>query len=245
MKRKKTGVLILLLVLICLLSGGQLVYRVCSGSGAPLTMVIDAGHGGPDSGAVGSDGTVEREINLAIAKALMDEAQRYGIDVILTRETAEGLYSDGDTGGRWSKLGDLNERKRIIREAGADLVISIHLNSFTEDERVRGAQVFYPQEASKAFAEQMQESLKKGINDGTSRTALQKKDMYLFRNLTGKMILVECGFLSNPVDLGRLKTEEHQVKIANSMMNAVAAEYKIKIQKKPNSKVIDSRTTFQ
>lgn len=112
----------------------------------PMTLVIDPGHGGPDSGAVASDGTVEKNINLAISLALKQEAEKYGIKVVLTRDSDAGLYGEDNTSGRWLKLGDLKERKRIIDEAAPDLMISIHLNSFQQDSKVKGSAGFLSKE---------------------------------------------------------------------------------------------------
>lgn len=246
MKKKKIIIFILILALAATgaAGAGRVLFTTGGGSSATLTMVIDAGHGGMDPGAVAEDGTVEKDISLAVAEALRQEAEELGIHVIMTRENDDGLYPEGDTTLRWTKLSDLNERKRIIREAAPDLTVSIHLNSYTADASVRGAQIFYPDEASKLLAENLQAAIEAGVQDGTDRTALSKKDMYLFQNMEGKRILAECGFLSNPVDLANLKQAEHRGKIAESMIKSIAGEWKLKVQKKTNSKVIDSRTSY-
>ena len=136
-----------------------------------MTMVIDAGHGGMDGGAAGADGTTEQKINLDIAKALQAEAKKYGISAVLTRESEDGLYEE-ENGGKWSKVGDMRQRKRIIEEEDPDLVVSIHLNSFISDTSVHGAQVFYPKEGesslvdeNKALAEKVQAALKEELGE--------------------------------------------------------------------------------
>lgn len=231
MKKKITvAVTAVLLLTVCAFAGHDVALTMEAKEHQPLTLVIDAGHGGMDPGASAPDGTSEREINLSVTEKLRESAENAGIKVVLTREDSLGLIPD-DSGGKWSKLGDLNVRRDIIEETQPDVVLSIHLNSYTADSSVRGAQVFYAEEASKSLAEAIQESIKTGVDDGTGRIALAKKDMYLFQRKTGadeetgqnerKMILVECGFLSNPQDLANLKTEIHQQKIADSILYAV------------------------
>lgn len=206
-----------------------------------FVMVIDAGHGGADMGASAPDGTGEPEITLAVAQELARQAEQYGITPILTRKDHNGLM-ENPAQGRWSKLSDMRQRRNIIREAEPKIIISIHLNSFTEDTDVRGAQVFYPDEQSKPLAEAVSEALIGGINDGTERQPLQKKDMYLFQESAAKRILVECGFLSNPVDLAVLKTKKHQKMLAQYIMEGVRKEEKISEKLPENAEVIDSRT---
>jgi len=193
-----------------------------------LVMVIDAGHGGPDGGAEATDGTKEKDINLAIAKLLQKEAEKQGIKTIMTRENDDGLYESTNIEKKWKKLGDLKERKRIIHEAKPDVVVSIHLNSFWPDTSVRGAQVFYPKtgneeilKASEKLAKNVQKSLIAGLNDGSNRVQLPKGDVYLLENPTVPTILIECGFLSNSDDLSRMKMEKWQRKIAASILDGL------------------------
>ncbi len=248
MKFKKGMVAVLLLTCVCLAPSYSQVLTTASKITAPsMKLVLDAGHGGMDGGAQGADGTKEQKINLEIVKALQKEAARYGVKVILTRETEEGLMPED--AGKWTKVGDLKERRQVIEETKPDLTISIHLNSFISDTSVHGAQVFYPkegeqalQEDSKALAEAIQDALKEELGDGADRIVLQKSGMYLFRDAKHPMILVECGFLSNPGDLGNLKTAAYQQKIAEGIMSAVAETYGLTLPKNERTKVVDSRT---
>lgn len=108
-------------------------------------VVIDAGHGGTDPGKVGVDGSLEKDINLAVAKRLKTYLEQDDIRVIMTRETDTGLYSDTDSR---KKMADMKKRCEIIEESGADLVVSIHQNSYHE-ESVSGGQVFYYRDSAK------------------------------------------------------------------------------------------------
>ncbi len=237
----------LLIGCVCCIPGYRQITETAAKLSASKTILIDAGHGGMDGGAVGSDGTKEQQINLNIAKALGKEAEKYGLRVVFTRENEDGLYEEDS--GKWSKVGDLKERKRIIEETNPDLVVSIHLNSFISDTNVHGAQVFFPKEGDKTLmeenkelAEAVQGALKEQIREGADRIVLSKEGMYLFRNTERHMILVECGFLSNPEDLGNLKTERYQEKIAAGIMNGIAEYYGLKMPETEKKQVIDSRT---
>ncbi|MGN0659750.1 MAG: N-acetylmuramoyl-L-alanine amidase [Emergencia sp.] len=247
----KSGIIMVLLLLVCLAAtpAGDKAAETAAKLAAPMTLVIDAGHGGMDSGASSAQGVTEKDINLAIAKALGKEAEKYGIRVIMTREDEDGLYSQSGTGGKWSKVEDLQERKRIIEEADPDLVISIHLNSFISDTGVRGAQVFYAKgqsteqtEEGKVLAEKIQDELNVKVNEGKDRIVLPKSDIYLFRDAKQPMILIECGFLSNPEDAAALQTEVHQKKTAECILAAVAENYGLKRVSTKKFRVISSRT---
>lgn len=249
MKIKRILLAALILGAVAVMPGYEQAVEMAARASAPLTMVIDAGHGGMDSGAVSKDGISEKDINLAIAKALQSQAEAYGVEVTLTRETEDGLYAQSNTDGRWSKVEDLKERKRIIEESGAELVVSIHLNSFISDSSVRGAQVFYAgggseeqKEESKALAEEMQSQLNAEANEGKDRIVLPKNDMYLFREADRTMILVECGFLSSPDDAQLLVSQEYQEKIAACIMKSVAKKYDLRQAEKSKIYVIEGRT---
>jgi len=189
---------------------------------AEKVLVIDAGHGGFDGGASGADGTLEKNLNLEIAKKLKAIAEDYGVQVILTREIDEAVAG--------TKGEDLRQRRKIIEEAGADLTVSIHMNSFPSDKSVYGAQVFYPSELeeSKAIAEEVQRSLELEIDDGRERSIMEKNDVLLLRNPAGEIILVECGFLSNDKELIRLKTPEYQSKLAEAIWKGINKRWELK-----------------
>ena len=118
-------------------------------------VVVDAGHGGTDPGKVGVDGSLEKDINLAVAERLKTYLEQDDVKVIMTRETDTGLYSETDSR---KKMADMKKRCEIIEESGADLVVSIHQNSYHE-ESVSGGQVFYYRDSSKgkALAEILQD----------------------------------------------------------------------------------------
>ncbi len=203
-------------------------------------LVIDAGHGGFDGGAEAADGTKEKDINLAIARELKKVAKAYPIRVIMTREEDTGLDSDGD--GVSKKREDLLERNSIMEEAAAGengdvLPVSIHLNSYPQDASVYGAQVFYPSDeqsrtggktgermgehTSRDLAESVQKSLETSISDGRERTAMDKNDILIFREPPCRIILVECGFLSNQKEAKKLQTAEYQQRLAEAIWKGI------------------------
>lgn len=197
-----------------------------------FTVVIDPGHGGFDGGAVAKDGTSEKNINLAVALELREILKEYPVKVIMTREKDESLDAGAES-VKGRKQSDLKKRKEIIEEAKANLTISIHLNSYTSDESVYGAQVFYPKEEqkrtdeetyvkiSKEYAQSVQKSLESNISDGRERKAMEKNDTYLFKNIKTPMILVECGFLSNLEECNKLKKAEYQGLLAKSIWEGI------------------------
>ena len=227
MKIRKTGLLlltILLCAIMCVSETDELTAYVLNEAGRAV-VVLDPGHGGIDGGAESSDGTSEKDINLAIASQLRKMLENKGIRVIMTRTSGEGLYDPRqDAAIRTLKTNDLYERKRIIDEADADLTVSIHLNSFTQDPSVKGAQVFFPSEGdeelvgrSEAAASLIQAELNKTINKEKKRTELGKNDVFLLKEITCPIVIAECGFLSNREDASMLKNATHQKKIAEAL----------------------------
>lgn len=189
------------------------------------SVVIDPGHGGMDGGAVGCDGTPEKNINLDIGLVLREYLERKNIYCIMTRDDDRGLYEDDAAGGiRSLKTEDMYKRKSIMDESKADLVVSIHLNSFSEDRSVKGAQVFYPDneselivEESKKLAETIQGRLNENINMDRDRTELGKDDVYIFKDARQPIVIIECGFLSNLEDLDNLKKTEYRKKLVKNI----------------------------
>lgn len=221
-------------------------------------MVIDPGHGGIDGGAESASGICEKDINLAISMEIKRLAEADGWKVVMTREVDKGLYTDVKNDGtdeaevqgkrsiRSLKTEDLKNRKKLIDKVEPVLAVSIHLNSFKQDRSVHGAQTFYPTggeqiitEQSKDLAEKIQESLIEGLDDGTKRVALGKRDIMLFKNPKVPMAVVECGFLSNGSEEKLLRQEEYQRKLAKYIYKGIM-EHTGREPKKPLS-VVDTR----
>lgn len=209
-------------------------------------IVLDPGHGGIDGGAESASGTCEKDINLAIAQKIKAQAEADGWKVIMTREEDKGLYKKEDRAIRSLKTQDLLERKKIIEKAQPLMAVSIHLNSFKQDSSVRGAQVFYSTGGSdeitdqgKRLAEAIQESLVSGLDDGTDRAALGKKDVMLLKNPTAPTVIIECGFLSNREEAELLLEEGYQEKLATFIYDGMLAYSGLEVKTKIET--IDSR----
>ena len=200
--------------------GGQ---RQSAAASAQVTVrpeqvvVIDAGHGGEDGGAVASDGvTTEAGINLAIARRLETILAFMGFQPVMTREEDVSLHTGTPSSVRERKMSDLQARVDTVNQAGGIALISIHQNSLPSVPSVHGAQVFYRDtEESQALALAMQELLNSEINTERAKAAKVIDDsIYLLRNVTCPAVLVECGFLSNPEETVTLTDGQYQQKLA-------------------------------
>lgn len=230
--RSKRQIVSGLLVLVLGLSTG-IALRYSShlktfGKGEVMRILVDPGHGLPDGGAVGIGGTVEQEINLAIAKKLQEVLTGKGITVVMTRSTEEGLHTEED-GIRQMKRNDMQTRLRMMKDSGADLFLSIHMNYFTSSE-VNGLRVFYAKNHPevKLLAEEIQ--LRMGGVTGAKMVAVKAADANLFLMKAPPIpaILVECGFLSNPEEEKKLNDEDYQARLAWAIADAVEKYYKNK-----------------
>lgn len=184
----------------------------------PITnkvIVIDAGHGKPDEGATGFNGTTEEAINLSIALKLQKLIEQSGAKVILTRSDENSIYSDNVSGIRNKKISDVNNRVDIGNNMGADIFVSIHLNKFPASDSYRGWQTFYQEnnEKSKDLAQNIQNSLNDNIEKSSNRKIMKISNVYVMNNLKIPAVIVECGFLSNKEECELLKTEVYQNKI--------------------------------
>lgn len=208
---KKTAIFSTLAVfLLCQLTQGVSAHK--NKSREPLTVVVDAGHGGMDPGKVGSDNTLEKDVNLAIALKLQAELEAKGVKVIMTRSDDSSLETDGAVN---KKKSDMVNRLKLINEAAADYLVSIHQNSFP-DPAVKGGQVFYygTSDAGRQLAYAIQKNIRSDIDPDNNRQPKEGNDYYLLRESECPGVIVECGFLSSPEEAKKLVTEEYQIKMA-------------------------------
>ena len=181
-------------------------------------MIIDAGHGAPDGGAVTKNGVEEKDLNLSVALFLQEYFEQSGTHVVLTRSDDRGIYEEADT-IRSKKRSDLKNREKIIKNSGADAVISIHMNEFSEA-KYSGPQVFFS--ANNAESEQLanfvQNSMNEALNPPSKRDYKKAgESIYLLKKAEIPAILVECGFLSNPEEQQKLLNERYRQKVAWSI----------------------------
>lgn len=182
-------------------------------------VVIDAGHGGADPGKVGVDGSLEKDINLLIAKKLAQFLTAADVDVVMTRETDAGLYDENISN---KKVQDMKNRVSLIEEKKPVLTVSIHQNSYHE-EYVHGAQVFYfaGSEESRELAERIQRALARVVDPDNARQAKANDSYYLLKKTSSPIVIVECGFLSNYEEAQKLSQAHYQERTAWAIHLAV------------------------
>ncbi|MEH2932337.1 N-acetylmuramoyl-L-alanine amidase [Candidatus Ventrimonas sp. KK005] len=170
------------------------------------------GHGGNDPGKVGVDGSLEKDINLEIAKKLKAYLEASDVEVVMTREEDKGLYGEKDSR---KKMADMKKRCDLINETKPELVVSIHQNSYHE-ENVSGGQVFYykDSEKGKELAEILQKRFDFVLGEKNKRLAKPNGNYYLLLHVKQPIVIVECGFLSNWKEAKALNTEDYQDRMA-------------------------------
>lgn len=208
-------ILLLVLCLVFAQGGSKVVTVMVEHSPSPnrTCIVIDAGHGGVDGGAVSCTGATESSINLQIAQRLDDLMHLLGFKTIMLRTEDTSLHTEGSSIAQ-QKVSDLKNRVRIVNETENGLFISIHQNSFS-DKRYRGAQIFYaPDKESQMFADQLQSAFIQTLNTQSNRKAKQAKGIYLMDHCSCPGVLIECGFLTNPEEEALLRSDEYQKQVA-------------------------------
>ncbi|MDR3344821.1 MAG: N-acetylmuramoyl-L-alanine amidase [Oscillospiraceae bacterium] len=190
---------------------------------AQPVFVVDAGHGGPDGGAVGADGTLEKDINLAIAVRVRDFLRAFGCEVVMTREDDRSIHSSDAKTIRQQKVSDIHNRTDLVNDTKGAVLVSIHQNKFPAAAE-KGTQVFYspnnPQ--SRALALKIQERVTKLLQpENTRKTKPAGNNIYILTYAKAPAVMVECGFISNPGERDKLKSAEYQGKIAFAIADAV------------------------
>ena len=185
---------------------------------SPL-ILVDAGHGGSDPGMIGVGGLEEKGINLSISLLLRDTLEKSGYSVIMTREEDKGLY---DSSAANKKAQDMQRRIAMIREHMPVLSVSIHQNSY-HDAGVHGPQVCYYESSveGKKLAEAVQSSLNDRLEVDRPRKVKGNTSYYLLKRSSGTLVIVECGFLTNPEEAQKLQTKEYQEKVAAAVSEGI------------------------
>ena len=189
------------------------------------TIVIDAGHGGEDGGAVSCTGVPESRINLEIALRLRDLCHLLGYNTCMIRTEDISVYTEGNTLAA-KKASDLRQRVRIANGSNRGVLLSIHQNTFT-DNRYDGAQVFYaPTEGSKELADILQSNLIAVVNGNSHRKSKEADNVYLMQHIDCTGVLIECGFLSNPEEEAKLRNSDYQKKICCVIVSSLGQYFK-------------------
>ncbi len=177
------------------------------------TIVVDAGHGGPDGGAVGTDtGVVEAGLNLEVALRLADRLSERGISVIMTRVDENALAP--------TKRGDIDRRIEIFNQEEVDLVVSVHMNKFTK-RSVAGPVAYYMigSEQGRKLAQSVIDAICDAA--GRDRKLANPGDYFVVRECACPAVLVECGFLSNAADEKLLQQSDYQDLLADAITSGI------------------------
>ena len=182
-------------------------------------IAVDPGHGGTDPGMIGVDGLEEKGINLEISMKLSELLKEKGYRVVMTRKEDKGL---SDPSASNKKAQDMQRRIAFLEEANPVLTVSIHQNSFS-DQNVRGPQVFYYENSveGKNLAEKIQKSMNKSLAPKRPRMMKANTSYYLLKRSKGTLVIVECGFLTNSEEAELLKTETYQQKAAEAIAEGI------------------------
>lgn len=210
---------IIFFLIVCIISTVVIVDKSVLTGSANLefskTVILDAGHGGFDGGAVASDGTVEKDINLNITLMIAKFLKQNGFTVIMTRENDVSTDDVETDKIATRKKSDLKNRLNLMNDYSDAVFVSVHLNKFTTS-AASGSQVFYSKsEKSKLLGDCIQKSIVSHIQPENTRVNKQAtSSTYLLYNATIPTVLVECGFLSNKAELEKLKTKDYQNEMA-------------------------------
>ena len=198
--------------------------RPASSPKPKYSIVIDAGHGGIDGGAVGREsGITESELNLRYAKQLEKLCLDVGIEVVMTRSDMNGLYDENASN---RKKSEMEKRKEIINSSGADCLVSIHMNSFPV-ESCNGAQIFYCKGSQEGFrfAKSVQEVVCQNFSN--ARNYVTAGDYFVLNNSNIPAILIECGFLTNPNEEISLIDEKYCEKFCYSILAGIMSYFEM------------------
>ena len=221
---KKKTICLVMAIIIALAS--MITFSIITTSSSPkpqYTIVIDAGHGGRDGGTVGTTtGITESELNLQYAYCLKKLCEEFGIGVILTRKDMNGLYDENASN---KKKSEMEKRKDIINNSGADLMISLHMNAFPLSSS-EGAQVFYAKGSESGFnlAKSVQEAISQSFEN--ARDYVSVGDYFVLNYSTIPAVLVECGFLSNPSEERNLQDEEYRERFCYCLLMGILSFFK-------------------
>lgn len=197
-------------------------------------IIIDAGHGGEDGGAVSCTGVNESQINLEIALRVDDLCHLLGYPTVMLRTDDISLHDASAKTISEKKVSDLKNRVKLVNQVSDGVLVSIHQNQFSES-KYHGAQVFYaPTDGSQQLAEQLQDNLRAVMDPNNNRQCKSADSVYLMSKIQCTGVLVECGFLSNTQEEAMLRDAQHQKKLA-AVITCSICSY---IQKEPDNNEI-------
>ena len=207
------AIIICLIVFITLFSSKDV--KIIQTMAVPVTnkiIVVDAGHGKPDSGAENESGISEEAINLKIALKLQKFLESSGAIVLLTRSDENGIYEIDSKTISQKKVSDIKNRVKIANDASADIYVSIHLNKIPQGQ----------------FADSIQKNLNDIISGENKRETKKLDSIYIMKNVEIPIALVECGFLSNEQEAQKLTQDDYQSKLAWGIYDGIMDYFNLK-----------------
>lgn len=182
-------------------------------------IILDAGHGGEDAGAIGKGEVYEKDLNLEYALMIGEILTERGYTVIFTRTEDKMLYSPEENIKGHRKISDLKNRLKVCDGYPNSLLISIHMNSFGAS-KYSGLQVYYKSasEESMALASKIQESVREDVQPENHRNVKDGHDLYLLDNSPVSAVIIECGFMSNDEELSKLLQKEYKNRLCFSIV---------------------------
>lgn len=184
-------------------------------------IIIDAGHGSPDGGAISCTGKPESSYNLEIALRMNDLLHLLGYETIMIRTEDVSVYTEGSSIGA-KKVSDLKNRVSVCNGTENGILLSIHQNTFP-DGKYSGSVVLYGNiPGSRELAEQIQGNLIKILNPGSNRRCKPADGIYLMERVKCPAVLIECGFLSNVAEEAMLRTDSYQKKLCCVIVSSLS-----------------------
>lgn len=185
------------------------------------TIILDPGHGGTDPGSIGADGTLEKDLNLSIAKKLKKSYTQSGYTVIMTREDDRLLCDPGLKTPFEREKSDLNNRIKIMAQNPKAIFISIHQN-FNDNKNYSGTQVYYSlnYSGSKKFAQLVQNDIKENLQPDNTREAHPPEKLRVLVKATTPAVMIECGFISNINEVHNLESDSYQNELVLAIKKA-------------------------
>ena len=181
-------------------------------------IILDAGHGGEDPGAISDGGIYEKDLNLAITLEIGKILSEKGYAVVYTRTDDRLLYKEEENIKGIRKISDLKNRCEVAKKYPEAIFVSVHMNSFGS-KKYSGLQVYYStkNDESAALADSIQEKVKNDLQPGNNRKIKEGKGMYILENVDNTAVLIECGFITNSEEAKKLSEKEYQKQLSFSI----------------------------
>ncbi len=174
-------------------------------------IILDAGHGGEDCGAIGDNGVYEKDLNLSVTLEIGKQLMEAGYVVVYTRTDDRLLYGPDEDIKGIRKISDLKNRCKVAARYPDSIFVSIHMNSFASS-KYSGLQVYYSEEnpESREIAVSIQDEVRDTLQPQNNRVIKKGDNIYVLEHVTNPAVLIECGFLTNPEECLKLSQKEYQ-----------------------------------